>query len=159
MARMLLVEDDPVFCDVVAERLKCCAFGEFKYALTGTLGAKMMIGGRFDIAMINATLPDTSGIELAKLAVNEDISVLMLSENPCISARLKQLDYRYLERPFSFNLLASEVQNVLLEHECLNRCRTAASGMEAKFLALQAEVAESHRLFDAIIAHLGYLKS
>lgn len=160
MTRMLLVQDDPVFRGVISRYLKKSnVLDKLEYALTGVLGARKIAAGRFDIAMINVTLPDTSGLELAELASNENISVLMLSEGPGISEELNRLAYRYLERPFSSDVLLAESKRVILERK-RNICqvKTSAAMLHANLRALQAEVDDAHRRFDTIIAQLGYLK-
>ena len=159
MTRMLLVQDDPLFCRKVSEYLKSSTRDEVEYALTGRLGAKLISRGQFDIALISATLPDASGIELAKLASNENISVLMLSENSGISEELKRLNFRYLESPFSLDALLSETKRVVLEcRENTAVARSCMAMVEGNLEALRVEIAESNRLFDAILARLGYCK-
>jgi DNA-binding response OmpR family regulator len=162
---MLLVQDDPLFCKLIAKYLKSSNTDDLKYALTGTLGARMIAGGAFDIALINATLPDISGIELAMLARNENVAVLMLSQNTRVSEELKQFDYQYLQRPFSFRTLLSESKRVVQESRA-SFCRSRAivsmpniAAAEANLEALRLEMVESNRMFDAIVARLGYWRS
>ncbi len=156
---MLLVQDDPVFRDVMSGHLKQYnAVDELEYALTGMLGARKIAGGRFDIAMINVTLPDTSGLELARLAANENMSVLMLSENPGISEELHRLNYQYLEKPFSSDRLLTESRRVMIENRRnTSRIKTSSAMLHANLKALQAEVESAHRQFDTIVSRLGYL--
>jgi DNA-binding response OmpR family regulator len=159
VARILLVQDDPVFCDGMKNYLESRAAMEIEHAPSGMLGAKMMAGGRFDVALINATLPDTPGIELAQVAANENTAVLMLSDNRRISRKLTRLGYRFLERPFSFDALLGESGRLIREREeSISQIRSSTAIAEASLRALRAEVAEAHRLFDAIIGHLGYIR-
>ena len=117
----------------------------------------MMLAGGFDIALINATLPDASGIELAKLAATP---VLMLSETPRISRKLARLGLQFMEKPFGVDALLAESKRVMLERGADTAPvdppkATAVPDLEA----LRAEIAEAHRQFDAIVKHLGYLKT
>jgi DNA-binding response OmpR family regulator len=156
---MLLVQDDPVFCDNVRDYLQSRALVEFEHAPTGKLGTKMITGGRFDIALINATLADMPGTELAARAANENIAVLMLSDNWRISKQLARLGYRFLEIPCSFDTLLAEARQLMREHaENMTQLGLSAAIAEANLQALRAEVAEAHRRFDTIVGHLGYLR-
>jgi DNA-binding response OmpR family regulator len=139
--------------------MKSHSSAELQSAPTGVLGARMIVGGDFAIALIDATLPDTSGIELAKLAANQNIPVLMLSENPPISQELRRLDFQFLEKPFDLNLLLATSRRVMLEHAAhLKQIKPDAAFAAPNLEALRAEVAEAHQQFDAIVKHLGYLK-
>jgi DNA-binding response OmpR family regulator len=156
---MLLVQDDPVFCDNMRNYLQSRALVEFEHAPTGKLGAKMITGGRFDIALINATLTDMPGIELAARAANENVAVLMLSDSWRMSEELTRLGYRFLEIPCRFDTLLAEARRLMREHaENMTLLRSSTAIAEASLQALRAEVAEAHRRFDTIVRHLGYLR-
>jgi DNA-binding response OmpR family regulator len=156
---MLLVQDDPVFCDNMRDYLQSPVLVEFEHAPTGKLGARMIASGRFDIALINATLTDMPGIELAARAANENLAVLMLSDNWRISEELARLGYRFLEVPCLFDTLLAEAKRLMQEHaDYMTRLRSSTAVAEASLQALRAEVAEAHRRFDTIVGHLGYLR-
>lgn len=159
MARMLLVQDDHLFCEKICDYVRAGLNDEVEYALTGMVGAEMIAHRQFDVALISATLPDAWGIELARLASNEKISVLMLSENSNISKKLKRLQYRYLQKPFSVDVLLSETRHVIREsRQNIAASRSCAATVEANMEALRIEIAEANQLFDAILARLGYCK-
>jgi DNA-binding response OmpR family regulator len=159
MTRMLVVQDDHLFCKKISEYLKSHARDEVEYALTGNLGTKLLLRQKFDIVLISATLPDTTGIELAKVAYNEHVPVLMLSENSDISAELRRLQIRYLQKPFSLDTLLSESRRVVCEsRKSRARVRSCVATVEASLESLRLEIAEANQLFDAIVARLGYWK-
>jgi hypothetical protein len=63
----------------------------------------------------------------------------------------------YLERPLNLDALVSESQRVIREAQLIiGKVRASAATMEAKISALAFEIAEAHRLFDLIMARLGY---
>ena len=160
MARILLVQDDPEFCEAISDYLKSSPSDELQYAFNGHAGAALLSGGRFEIALIDANLPDRSGVELARAADNQNVPVLMLSDSPHASAELECLHYRYLQKPFAVDVLIAETRQVLLDRRAnVNRIKESFSKMGASLDALRAEMAESHRLFDAIVARLGYWRN
>jgi DNA-binding response OmpR family regulator len=157
VARILLVQNDPLLCQAVSDYHKSCAADELECALTGSSAEHLLAAGGFEVAAISAILPDRSGIELAALAVNENIPVLMLSANSLVSRELERLHYQYLQHPFTLEALLCETKRVMHEaREHFSRVNASFSKMDASLAALQAEMAESHRLFDAIVARLGY---
>lgn len=159
MTRMLLVQDDPLVCKPISKCLKSRGADELKWARTGRLAVRMITRAWCDVAIISATMPDMSGIDLAKLAQNENIAVLMLSPNPGLSEELKRLDYRYLQKPFTFHALLSEAKRAARETKASTSSATQSVTIaEANLEVLKAEMAESHRRFDAIVARLGYWK-
>jgi DNA-binding response OmpR family regulator len=159
MIRVLLVQENPLFCEKIVDYVRSSLNNEVECARTGTIGAEMIAHGRFDIALISATLPDNAGIELARLASNENIAVLMLSENASISQKMERLRYRYLQKPFTVDALLSETCQIVRENqETLAKTRSCAARVEANMEALRLEIAQANRLFDAILARLGFWK-
>lgn len=158
VTRILLVQDDPCFCDVVSDYLKPYGSEKWEYAMNGTSAAQMLAARHFDIALINATLPDASGIELARLACNEDTPVLMISENTNISNELKRLDYQFLQKPFSFDVLVAESKRVMLKCADHSDSLRSVATSQVNLQTLMAEIAESNQRFDSIMKNLGYVK-
>ena len=157
MARMLLVQHDRRFSEAFLNRVRADSTDEVECALNGEVAAKMIVSGQFEAALISATMPDASGIELAKLAVNENLPVLMLSDNRNVSEELRRLDFRYLEHPFTVEALLWESRQIAFNSKRnVSRAKSSLAKLEANLNLLKAEVAESNRLFDAIIARLGY---
>lgn len=117
----------------------------------------MIVAGGFDIALIDATLPDASGVALAKMA---PMPVLMLSDNPRISQALQRLGLQFLQKPFSGDVLLAEVTRVLLERAAQRPIDPPVVPIApADLEALRAEAAQANRQFDAIVRHLGYPKA
>ena len=153
---MLLVHGDRNLCDRISKAMKSHGSAMLQSASTAVLGASMIIDGGFDIALINAILPDASGIELARLTATP---VLMLSESARISRELQRLGLQFLQTPFGVDVLLAESNRVMLERAAQMRqvklpMATTALNLES----LRAETAQAHREFDAIVKHLGYLR-
>jgi hypothetical protein len=53
---------------------------------------RLLTGECFDLAIIEMVLRDASGIALAAIAANENTPVLLITDRPKVTARLKQYD-------------------------------------------------------------------
>ena len=148
MAKILVIDDDPMVCGVITNRL-LDGGSEAEWAACRRLGAQMLVGDRFDLALIDGTLAEASGAALAEIAANENTAVLLLSGHPDTSAKLQRFGYPYLEKPFPLDRLWSEATQVIAEtRENIGRVKAAAVKMQANAEALRAAGAESRRLQD-----------
>jgi DNA-binding response OmpR family regulator len=159
LARLLLVHQEPVGCRIIAEHLRENAGAEVECTPTATEAATMITGGRFDLAIIDAMLLKVPGVQLATLAANQDTPVLLLSENRSTSTQLRRLGYPYLEKPLDLGALVSESRRIIVGTRLnIQKGIAAADRIESDVNALEAEIAESHRLFDLAMNRLGYKK-
>ena len=71
MAKILVIDDDPMVCGVITNRL-LDGGSEAEWAACRRLGAQMLAGDRFDLALIDGTLAEASGAALAEIAANEN---------------------------------------------------------------------------------------
>ena len=143
MAKILVIDDDPIVCGIITNRLLDSG-SEAEWAACGRLGAQMLVDGRFDLALIDGTSAEASGAALAEIAADEDTAVLLLSGHPETSEKLQRCGYRYLEKPFPMDRLLSEATEVMAEsRENIRRTKAAAAKMQANTAALKEE---SHRL-------------
>ena len=92
-AKILVIDDEPVICDVLADCLQDLPDTEVRCALTGMLGAEKLRTGRFDLALIDVLLPEISGLELTAIAASENTAVLLLSGHPETNEKLEQFGY------------------------------------------------------------------
>ena len=160
LARMLLIHQEPIASQTIAEHLREKAGAEVECTQTATEGAKMIAGGGFDLALIDAILSEIPGSQLTKLAANQNTPVLLLSESRATSAKLQQLGLPYLEQPFNLEILICESKRLMLETRSIIRTFAAsADKMEFNMSILTAEIAEAHRLFDLVMIRLGYKRS
>jgi DNA-binding response OmpR family regulator len=155
--RLLLVHQEPGECGAFAEHLRRNADATVEFTVNAIQGEVMLTYGHFDLAIIDAILPEMPGTQLVALAAKRKTPVLLLSGAPSESAQLRTLGYPYLERPLNLDALVAETQRVIRETRLIiGTVRASAATMEAKINALAVEMAEAHRLFDLIMARLGY---
>jgi DNA-binding response OmpR family regulator len=155
-AQFLLVHHEPDESRVIVENLRHKADAEVASARTVSEGARLIAARHFDLALIDAVLPDMAGMQLASLAANQNMPVLLLSENSSSSAHVRRLGYPYLEKPFDVEVLVAESIAIVRRARLIVRdVAISADRVEATMKALAAEVAEAHRLFDLIISRLG----
>lgn len=153
MKRVLLIEDEPLICELIVDCLGEQFNADVQCARDGTLGAQMLASRHFDIAIIDVGLPQISGIELAAFAANENIPVLLISGHPAINDKLRALGYPYLEKPFGIDALMREAARVISEsRENIRRVKASAEKMLINTKELSASLAESRRLLYEIKA-------
>lgn len=151
VAKILVVDDDALVCDVLTGCLREDLGAEVKCALTGEHGALMITGMRFDLTLIDALLPDVSGIALAEFAADEDTAALMMSGHPKINETLDRFDFPHLEKPFELASLVAEATNIMRDtRKNIRRVKASAVQMRASSEALNAAMEKAWRLLDAI---------
>ena len=139
MAKILVVDDEPLICQVITDCLQDCDGIDVACASDGKMGAQMLAGGHFALVLINGTLAEA----------NENTPALLLSGHPETNDKLKRFGYPYLAKPFTMNRLLAESRKVMAEsRENIRQVKTAAAKMLASSEALKATVAKSHRLLD-----------
>jgi DNA-binding response OmpR family regulator len=149
MAKILVVDDEPLICQVVTDCLQDYDGIDVVCASDGKMGAQMLAGGHFALVLINGTLAEVSGIELAEIAANENTPALLLSGHPETNDKLKRFGYPYLAKPFTMNRLLAESRKVMAEsRENIRQVKTAAAKKLASSEALKATVAKSNQLLD-----------
>ena len=62
MKKVLLIDDDPLVCDLVVDWFGDKVGTEVLCPRRGMLGARMMMSSHFDLAVIDVDLPDISGL-------------------------------------------------------------------------------------------------
>jgi DNA-binding response OmpR family regulator len=153
MARILVVDDEPMLCDLFRGWLQESLGADVACSLTGTLAAQMMVGRGFNLALIDAVLPDASGIALAALAANHNTPALLMSGHPEIIDKLDRCGFPTLKKPFPSSRLLAEASSIM-RHAAENilAVQASAAEMRVRTQALKAAMDESHRLADAIAA-------
>ena len=146
MAKILVVDDEPLVSEVVSEFLDA----EVTCALTGMRGAQMILSGQFDLAVIDVMLPDCSGLDLAALAANENLPVLVTAERPEIWLKLERTALPFLPKPFDRSELVSKAQEILgATAQNLRRVKHSVARLRATGDSLAAAMAESSQLLKA----------
>ncbi len=149
--KVLVVDDDPLICEILADCLHDWPDTEVDCEPGGELAVQKLRAGHFDLALIDGTLAGISGIKLAEIAANEDTPVLFISGHPEVNEKLKQFGYPYLAKPFSLGKLMSESKQVIADAVENIRCVKASTArMLASADALKAAMDESRRLLEII---------
>ncbi|WP_291271909.1 sigma-54 dependent transcriptional regulator [Geothrix sp.] len=112
-ARALLVDDDPTILEVVGTLLSRHGH-EVVGTGSGLRGAQCLRREHFDLAVVDLMLPDLNGLELARQAVaNPDTVVVVLSGSTSVETALQAMRmgiYDYVPKPFR----AEELEHTLL---------------------------------------------
>jgi two-component system, NtrC family, response regulator AtoC len=132
-ARALLVDDDPTILEVVGTLLSRHGH-EVVGTGSGLRGAQFLRAERFDLAVVDLMLPDLSGLELARQAVaNPDTVVVVLSGSTSVETALQAVKmgiYDYVPKPF---------RTEALEHTLLRAIEKSKLNQENKRLREQIE--------------------
>ena len=146
MAKILVIDDDPMVCGIITNRL-LDGGSEAEWVACTRLGAQMLVRDRFDLALINGAFAEVSGAALAEIAANEDTAVLLLCGDVDTGNNVRRFGFPYLERPISLERLSFEATELIARSgENIGRVKTAAAKMPANVEALEAALAESRRL-------------
>jgi len=116
-ASILLVEDDPEICELVAGTLRMEGH-EIDAVHEGADLADRLAAGRYDLVILDRTLPDAEGAELCRTlrAAGDDVLVLMLTARDALEDKLEGLKAGaddYLTKPFSFAEMTLRVETLL----------------------------------------------
>lgn len=153
--RMLIVDNEPLADPIVnclSERLAI----EVDYARTGTLGARLIGTGLYDIALIDSFLSEILGTALAAFAANQNTPALLISRHPAASTRLAHLGFPYIEKPFQIDRLCDATRRATQGRaEAVRELQAANTRMQTNIRALAAAIEESNRLLDVIKRETG----
>ena len=138
MTRILSVDDDELVAKAIRSSLR--AFGhEVDIATTGRDGLAKVMGGTYDVVMLDRVLPDLDGLAVLSTMRSVGITtpVLLVSAMSAIDERVRSLRAGgddYLTKPFSADEMAARV-DVLLR-----RGSAAAGGVRLVLGALECDL-------------------
>ncbi len=112
--RLLLVDDETAYADVLANRLGKRGF-DVQKAYTSPEALLILRTQQFDVAVLDLKMPDMDGIELLKIAkqVDPSLQVIMLTGHGSADACEKGLAlgaYDYLMKPCELETLVEKIQ-------------------------------------------------
>ncbi len=115
MRHVLIVDDEPAICELVRTALE--ADGSCRVTSAGSAGDAMAVieNDRPDAAIVDAVLPQVSGLQLAGWAIDRGVPVLIVTGEPQTRDRLVDAGCPYLAKPFAIGKLLAEIQALLDE--------------------------------------------
>jgi DNA-binding response OmpR family regulator len=147
LPHVLVVEDDPLVCDVVTDCLQSDLRARVDCAHNSLDGWILIKSYQYDLALIDAMVPEIGGFQLAELAANENIGVLLTSGHPESCDQLVRFNFPHLQKPYSFDAFIDDATTILQDaRENIRRVRDAAAKMRAHTEALAAAIEDSRRL-------------
>lgn len=112
--RVLIVEDEPDVADLLVRALKEAAWAP-DVAATGNAALSALAVNDYDLAILDAGLPDLDGLEVCRRwrASGGDTPILMLTARGGLSDRVRGLDAGaddYLPKPFAIEELLARLR-------------------------------------------------
>ena len=126
MRHILVVDDEPAICDVVQMGLELDGTCRVTRALCADAALDVALHDRPEAAIIDAVLPNVSGLALARAVIDLDIPVLITSGEPEHQRQLTEAGCSFLPKPFSLSRLLVETR-VLLDAASERQARLAAN--------------------------------
>ena len=117
MARLLLIEDEPITAELVCEGLHEAGY-EIAHAPDGRRGLERALSEKWDLIILDRTLPGMDGLAVVQTLRQRGLAtpVLMLSALGDVDDRvtgLKAGGDDYLPKPYAFAELAARVEALL----------------------------------------------
>ena len=118
-ATILVVDDDPVLGNVVAEQI---SFFGYQSVLASSGEEALTIAfeqTKIDLLLTDVMMPEMNGVELAQQLIKlyPEIKVLFMSGYICPSIAhygIQDSEHAYLQKPFTPNTLIAKMRNVLV---------------------------------------------
>ncbi|MDA8079564.1 MAG: sigma-54 dependent transcriptional regulator [Nitrospiraceae bacterium] len=108
--RILIIDDDKLFCDVISDYLGADGMEVFT-AHTGSDGTAVCSSRRIDVVLLDQNLPDAEGHTLcsAILGANDQTKIIFITAHPSFEGAVKAIKagaYDYLSKPFELEELS-----------------------------------------------------
>lgn len=128
MMRILMVEDEKLLCDGIAEDLELEKY-TVERCYDGAEAYDLLLSESFDLLILDLNLPGMDGLDLLRAvrAEQPELRVLILSARAELSDRVAGLDLGaddYLTKPFALEELEARVRSLLRPGVCLPKYGT-----------------------------------
>ncbi len=115
---LLLVDDEQVFLDIMAQRLKRRGF-TVTTANDGEAALRHLQAGVIDVVVLDVAMPGMSGIETLQAIKKQQplIEVIMLTGQATVATAveaIRQGAFNYLKKPCEIEDLLAQINNALL---------------------------------------------
>ncbi len=140
--RILLVEDDLMLGDSLAQSLRDCAHA-VDWVRDGTSASKHWQSAEYDLLLLDLGLPNKSGIQVLREGRKDGLqtNVLILSARDEVQDRVTGLDAGaddYLVKPFNLDELMARVRALSRRREGMVETRIEHLGLSIDLTARQA---------------------
>ncbi len=120
MIKILLVDDDKDFCEIVSDVLKEEGY-TVKIANDGESAINKLENEKFILMILDYKLGDKNGLQVFEESkqINPSLITIMISAygNTKVRARAKELGtYSFLDKPFNLNKLVTIVNKALVHY-------------------------------------------
>lgn len=108
---ILVVEDDPLVCEVLVAALD----EEYTTTQVGTSreALECLLDGRFDLMLLDCTLPDGMDSRLVPKADQRGVPIILMSGDPARMERLSGQPRPFVAKPFSIAALLASIEGVV----------------------------------------------
>ena len=110
-SHILVVEDDPLVCEVVTAALDEL-YATTNVATSGAALERLRHGG-IDLMLLDCTLPDGVNMRLIPEADGSGVPVILMSGDPARMEKLADRPRPFVVKPFSMAMLLSTVENAI----------------------------------------------
>ncbi len=111
MKRVLFVEDHELVHDFFCDLLRQQGYAT-DCVMTLADARAAIAGGRYDLLVLDVSLPDGSGLDLARAGIADGTPVLMTSGYPEEADMLASHGFRHLQKPFHIERFLSAVRDL-----------------------------------------------
>ncbi len=123
--RLLLIDDEKVFLDVLAKRLAMRGILPTK-AYSGKEGIQLLRGHSFDAVVLDLKMVDMDGLEVLKILkiIDPDLPVIMLTGHGSEDATQDGMAagaYDYLTKPYDLGLLVEKIRQAAAARGAVQR--------------------------------------
>jgi DNA-binding response OmpR family regulator len=109
--RILIVEDDPLVCDVVVDALD--GIYDTSRAETAVAAMECLRAGGIDAMLLDCTLPGGLDPHLIPMADNSGVPVILMSGHPDMLERVPGVVRPCIQKPFSLTALLATIESVI----------------------------------------------
>lgn len=113
--RILVVEDDPLVCDVVVDALEGYYFTS--RADNSAAAIECLRAGGIDAMLLDCTLPGGLDPHLVPMADDTGVPVILMSGHPDMMERVPGTPRACIQKPFSLAALLTTIESVIADDE------------------------------------------
>jgi DNA-binding NtrC family response regulator len=147
MTKVLVVDNDPQVCELVADLMEVDLAAEVKRAMTGTDAAVAIDRGALSLAIIDVSMPGVSGFDLAARAANRNIPSLLCTGHPDALILLQEHGFPHVAKPFKVaDLLHEAAKAITATAENIARVKASAAKLQETAGGLREAIEDSLRL-------------